>query len=173
MKVMLPIPSERDFSLIALFTEIRWRALANARVLEGSNKVRPAASSSFLFRPGLGFRGRWRRGLSCEPLGFQTLAVLRECGLGDLVLAHCRCGIYLAKRLARFPLGPGDLLWWVNFARCLRHFFAFGRSTRASLNSSGSLQQPAFTAGPIVSARSTVCQVVDYVGSQFLGSRRV
>ena len=57
--------------------------------------------------------------------------------LGDLVLTHCRCGIYLAKRLSRFPLGPGDLLGWFNFARCLRHFFAFGRSTRASLNSSG------------------------------------
>jgi len=36
-----------------------------------------------------------------------------------------------------------------------------------------SLQQPAFPASPIVSVRSTVGQVVDYFGSQFLGSRRV
>jgi hypothetical protein len=117
-----------------LFTVLRWRALSK-RV--GRTEQQHVQSSSFLFRPGLCFRGRCRHGLSCEPFGFQTLAVLRECCLGDLVLAHCRCGIYLAKRLTRFPLGPGDLLRWVNFTRSLRHFFAFGRSTRASLNSSG------------------------------------
>src|SRR6185369_497106 len=72
----------------------------------------------------------------CEPLGFQTLAVLRECGLGDLLLAHGRLGAYLAECLPRFPFGAADLLRRFIAARCL-HFPAFGRSTRASLNSSG------------------------------------
>jgi len=57
MKVMLPIPSERDFSLIALFTEIRWRALANARVLEGSNKSDQRPRLHFFFALGLAFVG--------------------------------------------------------------------------------------------------------------------
>jgi hypothetical protein len=34
----------------------------------------------------------------------------------------------LAKCLARLALRFGDRLGWLNFARCLCHFFAFGRS---------------------------------------------
>jgi hypothetical protein len=70
------------------------------------------SNASFRFRRGLGFCGRCRRGLLCEALGLQTLAVLRECCLGKLVLAHGRGGIYLAKRPARFPLRLGNMLWY-------------------------------------------------------------
>ena len=73
-----------------------------------------------LFSPWL-----WRRrrcGLSCEPLGFQTLPVLRKCLLGDLVLTHCRFDFYLAERLARFPLGIGDFLGRLDFARVSSSF---------------------------------------------------
>ena len=86
-----------------LFTVLRWRALSK-RV--GRTEQQHVQSSSFLFRPGLCFRGRCRHGLSCEPFGFQTLAVLRKCSLRDLVLAHCRFRVQLAKCLARFPAQP-------------------------------------------------------------------
>jgi hypothetical protein len=104
-----------------------------ARTEQTSSAQRVATSpiNGFIFvsfRLVLGFRGRCRRGLSCEPLGFQTLAVLRECCLGDLMLVHCRFGVPLTERPTRFPLGPADLLRWCISARRLHHFLAFGRA---------------------------------------------
>ena len=43
----------------------------------------------------------------------------------------------VGERPMRFALRPGDLLRSFHSARRLRHFLAFGRSTRPSLNSSG------------------------------------
>ena len=86
--------------------------------------------SSFALRlGGFGFRGRWRRSLPCEPFCLQTLTVVRESLLRDLVLSHCLLGIDLAKRLTRIALGFGGRLGWLKPARRLCHFFTFSRSS--------------------------------------------
>src|SRR5207253_11359091 len=61
---------------------------------------------------GFGFRGRGPRSLPCEPFCLQTLTVVREGLLRDLVLSHCLLGIDLAKCLTRIALGFGGRLWW-------------------------------------------------------------
>ena len=85
---------------------------------------------------GFGFRGRWPRSLPREPFCLQTLTVVRECLLRDLVLSHCLLGIELAKCLTRIALGFGGRLGWLNPARRLCHFFVF---TPISTSSRGSL----------------------------------
>ena len=68
---------------------------------------------SFSFRLGaFGFRGRGPRSLPGEPLCLQTLTVVSEGLLRDLVLSHCLLGIDLAKCLTRIALGLGGRLWW-------------------------------------------------------------
>src|SRR6266850_646237 len=79
--------------------------------------------SFFLRLGGFGFRGRGPRSLPCEPFCLQTLTVVRECLLRDLVLSHCLLGIDLAKCLTRIALGFGGRL-------C--HFFTFSPSSTAS-----------------------------------------
>src|SRR6202140_5871 len=66
------------------------------------------------------------RGLSCQPLGLEPLAIVGKRLLRDVVLSHCLSGINLAKCLARIALRFGDPLGCgFKLARCLCHFFAF------------------------------------------------
>ena len=64
--------------------------------------------------------GRRRRSLSCEPFFLQTLTVVRECLLRDLVLSHCLLGVNWTKCFTRIALGFGGRL-------C--HFFALSPSS--------------------------------------------
>ena len=110
-------------------------ARASQRVATAADRRR---HRHFFFVLDLAFAGGWRRGLACEALGFQALAVLRERGLGASSRSLMAVAASTWRNALRvFPLGLGHLFRRFNFARCLRHFFAFGRSTRASLNSSG------------------------------------
>ena len=110
---------------------------ANVRVLKGSNTADQRPHLHFFFALGLAFVGGVAAASRASRSAFRRSRFFENAAWAISCSLMCRCGIYLAKRPARFPLGLGDLLWWFNFARCLRHFFAFGRSTRASLNSSG------------------------------------
>src|SRR5829696_8985212 len=78
---------------------------------------------SFLRLGGFGFRGRGPRSLPCEPFCLQTLTVVRESLLRDLVLSHWLLGIDLAKCLMCIALGFGGRLECLNPARRLCHFF--------------------------------------------------
>src|SRR6202140_3535304 len=70
------------------------------------------------------------RGLSCQPLGLEPLAIVGKRLLRDVVLSHCLFGINLAKCLARIALRFGDPLGCgFKLARCLCHFFAFSPSS--------------------------------------------
>jgi hypothetical protein len=80
-----------------------------------SGPLAPAASmvKGMLFRLRLGgfaFRGQWRRSLPCEPFRLQSLAVVRECFLRDLVLRHCLLSTMLTECLTRIELGFGGRL---------------------------------------------------------------
>src|SRR3954468_179477 len=72
-----------------------WRGFRE--VHEGGHHLRASKGESFgsfsLRLGGFAFRGRWRRSLSCEPFFLQTLTVVRECLLRDLVLSHCLLGV--------------------------------------------------------------------------------
>src|SRR3954447_14264214 len=86
---------------------------------------------SFLLRlGGFAFRGRGRRSLSCEPFFLQTLTVVRECLLRDLVLSHCLPGVNWTKCLTRIALGFGGRF-------C--HFFTFSPSSTSRRMASGYL----------------------------------
>src|SRR5438876_128620 len=92
---------------------------------------------SFSLRLGaFGFRGRGPRSLPGEPLCLQTLTVVREGLLRDLVLSQCLLGIDLAKCLTRIALGFGGRLWWLKPARRLCHFFAFSPISTRRRNAS-------------------------------------
>jgi hypothetical protein len=97
---------------------------------------------SFSLRLGaFGFRGRGPRSLPGEPLCLQTLTVVSEGLLRDLVLSHCLLGIDLAKCLTRIALGFGGRLWWLKPARRLCHFFAFSPISTASRASLSALRR--------------------------------
>jgi hypothetical protein len=97
---------------------------------------------SFSLRLGdFGFRGRGARSLPFEPLCLQTLTVVRECLLCNLVLSHCLFGVDLAKCLTRIALGFGGRLWWLKPARRLCHFFAFSPISTASRASLSALRR--------------------------------
>src|SRR5438093_10797984 len=97
---------------------------------------------SFSLRLGaFGFRGRGPRSLPGEPLCLQTLTVVREGLLRDLVLSHCLLGIDLAKCLTRIALGFGDLFGRPKPVRRFCHFFTFSPSSTASRASLSALRR--------------------------------
>src|SRR5947208_5196270 len=97
---------------------------------------------SFSLRLGaFGFRGRGPRSLPGEPLCLQTLTVVREGLLRDLVLSHCLLGIDLAKCLTRIALGFGDLFGRLKPVRRFCHFFTFSPSSTASRASLSALRR--------------------------------
>jgi hypothetical protein len=82
---------------------------------------------------GFGFWWRWPGSLPYEPFCLQTLSVIRECLLCDLVLSHCLLGIDWAKCLTRIALG---------FCGRLCHFFAFSPSSTSRAALSSGLSEP-------------------------------
>lgn len=73
---------------------------------------RRRARSFRLRLAGFRFCRRHPHSLSCEPLGLETLAVVRKCILCEFVLSDCLFGIDLAKRLTRVALCFADRLGW-------------------------------------------------------------